>query len=119
MYVCLMLAKDLIKGTLSTIILTLLKEQGRMYGYDITRAVKERSEGKVLLKEGSLYPALHRLLADGLVETEEVMVGKRMRIYYRLTAKGVEQTSVQVNELLSFLDTIQGLILNQNPSWNG
>jgi len=119
MYICFMLAKDLIKGTLTTIILTLLKEQGRMYGYDITRAVKERSEGKILLKEGSFYPALHRLLADGLVSTEEEVVGKRVRIYYRLTAKGVEQTSSQVEELMSFLDTIQGLILNQKPSFNG
>jgi len=76
-----MQSNELIKGTLSTIILTLLNEQGRMYGYEITKAVKDRTDGKILLKEGSLYPALHRLLAEGLVKTEEEMIGRRMRIY--------------------------------------
>ena len=114
-----MIYNDLIKGTLSTIILKLLKEQGRMYGYDITRAVKERTGSKILLKEGSLYPALHKLLAEGLVKTEEEMTGKRVRIYYRLTPKGVQRTKSQVAELLSFFETIQGLVLNDKSLVHG
>jgi len=51
MYLCPMQSNELIKGTLSTIILTLLKENGRMYRYDITKAVKEKTDGKILLKE--------------------------------------------------------------------
>ena len=119
MYYCHMLANELIKGTLTTIILTLLKEEGRMYGYDITKAVKDRTEGKILLKEGSLYPALHKLRAEGLVKTEEELIGKRVRIYYQLTAKGIKQTTSQVDELLSFLDTVQQLILNKKPLAHG
>jgi DNA-binding PadR family transcriptional regulator len=45
-----MYSKELLKGTLSTILLTLLDEKGRMYGYEITQAVKERTDGKILLK---------------------------------------------------------------------
>ena len=119
MYYCRMLANELIKGTLTTIILTLLKEDGRMYGYDMTKAVKDRTDGKILLKEGSLYPALHKLRAEGLVKTEEELIGKRVRIYYRLTAKGIKQTTTQVDELLSFLDTVQQLILNKKPLAHG
>ena len=114
-----MIQKDLLKGTLSTIILTLLKEQGRMYGYEITRSVKERTDGKIVLKEGSLYPALHKLLSDGLVLTEEEMVGKRTRIYYRLTVSGEQHIKTQVVELISFLDTIQQLVLNNKPLVHG
>lgn len=119
MYLCSMQSNELIKGTLSTIILTLLKENGRMYGYDITKAVKEKTDGKILLKEGSLYPALHKLSAEGLIESEEVMMGKRARIYYKLTETGMERTKVQVQELMSFFNTIQGLILNDRPLAHG
>lgn len=114
-----MIQNDLLKGTLSTIILTLLKEQGRMYGYEITRSVKERTDGKILLKEGSLYPALHKLLADGLVFTEEEMAGKRTRIYYRLTAAGEQRIKTQAAELISFLETIQQLVLQTKPLVHG
>lgn len=119
MYICFMNQQELLKGTLSTIVLTLLRERGRMYGYEITRAVKERTEGKILLKEGSLYPALHKLLNEGLVYTEEEMAGKRMRIYYRLTSTGEERVKIRVNELISFLNTIQQLVLQDKPLVHG
>ena len=63
---------ELLKGTLATIILRLLESRGKMYGYEISQLVKEMSGDKILIKEGSLYPALHKLEADGLVLTEEV-----------------------------------------------
>lgn len=111
-------SNELIKGTLSTIILTLLKEKGRMYGYDISKAVKERSSGRILLKEGSLYPALHKLLQEGMIQSEEESIGKRKRIYYSLTEVGVAKTTEKVTELLSFFETIQTLILNDKPLYN-
>ena len=51
MYVCLMYSSELIKGTLKTIVLNLLKEQGRMYGYEITQRVKELTGGKIQITE--------------------------------------------------------------------
>jgi len=47
---------ELLKGTLQTIILKLLKDQGKMYGYEITQRVKELSAGRLALTEGALYP---------------------------------------------------------------
>ncbi len=106
---------ELLKGTLGTIILRLLEDRGRMYGYEITQLVKELSGEKILVKEGSLYPALHKLEADGLVVAEEVFIGKRMRKYYSLTKPGKAATKESVSELLDFLKTILTLI-TPNPA---
>jgi len=107
---------ELLKGTLGTIILRLLEEKGRMYGYEITQLVKEMSGEKILVKEGSLYPALHRLEADGLVECEDVFIGKRVRKYYKLTKPGKNAAKESVNELLAFLQTIHTVITAQPVS---
>ncbi len=101
---------ELLKGTLGTIILRLLEEKGRMYGYEITQLVKELSGDKILVKEGSLYPTLHKLEADGLVIAEEVFIGKRVRKYYSLTQPGKTATKASVDELLDFLQTIHTVI---------
>jgi PadR family transcriptional regulator PadR len=52
---------ELLKGTLQTILLKVLKDHGRMYGYEITLRVKELSGERILLTEGALYPTLHKL----------------------------------------------------------
>ena len=62
-----MISKDLLKGTLKTIVLKLLEENGRMYGYEITREVERLTEGKIQLSWGALYPALHKLESDHLI----------------------------------------------------
>lgn len=101
---------ELLKGTLSTIILRLLEGNGRMYGYELTQRVKDLTDGKILIKEGSLYPALHKLEADGYIVAESVYIGKRMRKYYSLTAQGGNAARQSVNELLDFLSTMEHLI---------
>ena len=108
-----MYSKELLKGTLSTIILNLLAENGRMYGYEIFLRVKELSEGKILIKDGSLYPALQRLSKDGLVKYEEEYIGKRVRKYYLLTGKGKKEKVVQLQELNDFILTLNKLIVPQ------
>lgn len=107
---------ELLKGTLTTIILKLLADGGKMYGYEITQKVKELSGDKLLLKEGSLYPALHKLLDDGLVEVETVHVGKRVRKYYQLTRQGHARKQAQFAELREFLQTIQHLVFPNTPT---
>ena len=58
-----MSTNPLLKGSLQTIILKLLEDNDQMYGYEITQKVKEVSEGEIMLTEGALYPALHKLEA--------------------------------------------------------
>jgi PadR family transcriptional regulator len=109
MYLCSMYSKELLKGTLLTIILKLLADE-KMYGYQITQKVKQLSDDKILIKEGSLYPALHKLKNDGLVEIETEYIGKRVRHYYHLTKKGIVAEQKKKDELLNFINTINKII---------
>ena len=75
------------KGTLPTLILeTLVREPS--HGYRIAQEIKERSEGVLDFKEGPLYPALHKLENEGLVESYEGIEKGRPRRYYRITKAG-------------------------------
>ncbi|RYE04630.1 MAG: PadR family transcriptional regulator, partial [Sphingobacteriaceae bacterium] len=60
-------SSPLLKGTLQTIILKLLENNAEMYGYEITQKVKEITADKIVLTQGALYPALHKLEAEGLL----------------------------------------------------
>jgi PadR family transcriptional regulator PadR len=57
-----------LKGSLSTIVLKLLDDNGRMYGYEITQKVKELTSGDIHITEGALYPILHKLEAEEVVD---------------------------------------------------
>jgi PadR family transcriptional regulator PadR len=114
-----MYSKELLKGTLEVIVLKLLSEHDKMYGYELSQKVKEETEGKIHLKDGSLYPALHKLTKDGLLTYEEVNIGKRVRKYYKLTSKGEEQKIELLAEMRDFIATIQKVIftdLNMSPA---
>lgn len=110
MYVCLMYSSELIKGTLKTIVLNLLKEQGKMYGYEITQRVKELTGGKIQITEGALYPTLHSLEKNGELATEKEFLGKRVRKYDTLTEQGQTTTTEKVNELTEFMKTMKFLL---------
>ena len=108
-----MYSKELLKGTLSAIILNLLAENGRMYGYEIFQRVKELSDGKILLKDGSLYPALQKMTNDGLLTYEKEYVGKRVRKYYILSPKGDIEKIQSIEELKDFMATLSKIISPQ------
>ena len=101
---------ELLKGTLQTIILKLLKDEGKMYGYEITQRVKELSVGRLLVTEGALYPTLHKLEAEGFLKTEVVTLGKRVRKYYTLTPIGRGIARERVNEFLDFIRTMSNVL---------
>ncbi len=107
MYICLMYSKEIIKGTLKPIILKLLQENNRMYGYEITQSVKELTANKIQITEGALYPLLHKLEAEGVVFTEKENIGKRIRKYYALTPRGKEKTQELVEEFIDFMSTMK------------
>ena len=105
-----MQSPELLKGTLKTILLNLLAENGRMYGYEMVRKVRERSGGALELTEGALYPALHKLKADGFLVTEKVAIGKRVRKYYSLTPTGSAARAAKVGEFHEFVRAMQLLL---------
>jgi len=109
-----MYSSELIKGTLKTIILKLLKENKRMYGYEITQKVKDLTGNKIQLTEGALYPSLHALEADGILTTETEFIGKRVRKYYTLSEEGKKRSDEKINEFADFMNTMRAL-LNIDP----
>src|SRR5438045_8106364 len=84
-------SSDLVKGSIIPVVLALLRERA-MYGYEMVKQVNARSGGKLEWKEGTLYPTLHRLEAQGLIKSrwQEVKAGEgvRDRKYYAITAAG-------------------------------
>lgn len=76
-----------LKGTLPTLILEALLHKPN-HGYRIAQQIKERSQGILDFKEGTLYPALHKLETSGLVESYEETENGRPRRYYRITKSG-------------------------------
>ena len=76
-----------LRGTLPPLILEALLH-GPDHGYSIAQRIKQRSEGVLEFKEGTLYPALHKLEQEGSVESYEEMENGRMRRYYRITRGG-------------------------------
>lgn len=76
-----------LRGTLPTLILEALEQEPR-HGYRIAQRIKELSRGVLDFKEGTLYPALHKLENDGLVESYEGAENGRQRRYYRISKAG-------------------------------
>lgn len=103
-------SSELIKGTLKTIVLKLLADNHKMYGYEITQKVKELTTDKIQLTEGALYPTLHALEQEGLLQTEIEYIGKRMRKYYTLSPTGVSKSHERLNELTEFINTLTFLL---------
>ena len=103
-------SSELIKGTLKTIVLKMLADNKKMYGYELTQKVKELTRDKIQITEGALYPTLHALEDDGLVTAEVEYIGKRVRKYYTLSASGKTKTKEKVNELTDFMNTMKFLL---------
>lgn len=108
---------DLYKGTLESYIFQLLQMNGRMYGYEISKKIKELTTGKLALPESKLYPTLHKLEADGLLETEMEQVDSRLRKYYKLTTKGQKESKNYLDNLREYVAHLESLI-NLTPAVN-
>jgi len=94
-----MFSQEILKGTIKPLIIKLIKEEGRMYGYQIMQKVKEISSDQIVITEGALYPALHKLLDEGVLVTESEWIGSRERKYYRLSTSGVQNATSKLEEI--------------------
>ena len=94
-----MYSQEIIKGVIKPMIIKLLSENDRMYGYQITKKVKEISSDRLTFTEGALYPALHKLVKDGVLITEIEFTGNRKRKYYKLSVAGKENAPSRLQEI--------------------
>ena len=101
---------ELIKGNIDSLLLCMVAQQP-MYGYQIIKELDSRSQGYFKFKEGTLYPALHRLEKSGLVRGEwQTLPNGRQRRYYHITEKGLNTLAAKRGQWLDFL-TAMNLII--------
>ncbi len=99
----------LYKGTLQNIILKLLAQEVKMYGYQLTQRAKELTQGELEMTEGALYPLLHKLEGDGIIYSELQNVNGRDRKYYLLTEKGKGLQQEKETEMKSYLFNLKAI----------
>jgi PadR family transcriptional regulator, regulatory protein PadR len=98
--------QQLRKGSTPLLILSIVINE-KMYGYQIMRELEQRSQGYFSMTAALLYPALHQLEANGLVESEwQDGQGKRRRKYYTITSKGRKVLLESQSEWQTFLDNL-------------
>ena len=104
------MSNKIYKGTLENVVLKLISENGRMYGYEITKQAKEQTNGGFSITEGALYTILHKLEAEEVLEVEFEEVNGRARKYYKLTQKGVLTAESKIEELKLFVENLSVFI---------
>lgn len=98
-------------GTLEMLILKTLKRFGPLHGYGIAKSIQQNSEEVLRVEEGSLYPALQRILLKGWVTAEWVQAGpKRRARVYHLTPDGRKQLTAEISEYRKVSQAIERVI---------
>ncbi|MCI0437785.1 MAG: helix-turn-helix transcriptional regulator [Chloroflexi bacterium] len=98
--------RELLKGSTETLLLSLLADEA-MYGYQLVKEMDRRSSGYFRFKEGTLYPALHRLERDGMIEGRwETSPTGQNRRYYHITAKGRTRLESMLEEWNMFTKAV-------------
>jgi DNA-binding PadR family transcriptional regulator len=106
-------SQDLVKGSIVPVVLALVRERP-MYGYEMVKQVNARTGGRLEWREGTLYPALHKLESDGLIIAEwrdapassAGSSGARQRKYYAITRKGRSELNRRASEWQEFTGAI-------------
>jgi len=105
--------RELMKGNVDSLLLCLIGQQP-MYGYQIIRELEKRSQGYFKFKEGTLYPALHRLERANLVRGKwQALPSGQQRKYYHITDKGL---SILVEKRSQWLDFLSAMNLIIQPA---
>lgn len=105
--------KELIKGSTVTLILNTLKKEPT-YGYEMIKEIENKSGGLFLFKEGTLYPILHDLEKNKLIESFWESENSRRRKYYKITKKGLTELKKRENEWEVFSKTMNLVLGGQH-----
>lgn len=102
---------ELLQGTLDMLVLRVLMS-GPMHGYAIVRRIQESSGDMLVVEEGSLYPALHRMERKGWIDPEwGLSESNRRAKFYRLTRSGRKQVTVQTDRWDLLVEAVSGVML--------
>jgi PadR family transcriptional regulator, regulatory protein PadR len=102
---------ELLPGTLHLLILRTLARGGEMHGYEIAKSIQAISRDVLQVEEGSLYPALQRMLIKGWVKAEWGATAENRRArYYKLTTAGKKQMEVEAEQFERVIGAIARVI---------
>src|ERR1700733_15036376 len=102
---------ELLPGTLYLLILRTLARSGEMHGYEIAGSIQQISKDVLQVEEGSLYPALQRMLVKGWVKAEWGITAENRRArYYKLTAAGRKQLEVETAQFERVMQAMMRVI---------
>jgi PadR family transcriptional regulator, regulatory protein PadR len=108
------ISKELLKGSTVTLVLSVLSRK-EMYGYEMVKEFERVTEGVFSLNEGTLYPILHSLESEGLVEASWVgKEGTRQRKYYRITKEGRHLLKERRKEWVLFRTSVEQILAGAN-----
>lgn len=101
---------DLVRGTLDVLVLRTLTA-GPLHGYSVARWIKKASDDALLVEEGALYPALHRLERKGWVKSEwGLSENNRRAKFYRLTTKGDQALAAETTSWGRYVEAVQKVL---------
>ncbi len=107
--------RRLMRSSTDSLLLYLISQQP-MYGYQIIKELERRSQGYFKFKEGTLYPALHRLEKAGLTLGRwQMLPGGRQRRYYHITDKGRSTLAEKRNQWQDFLAAMNLVLHPTSP----
>ena len=102
--------REILKGSLEIILLSLLKNND-MYGYEISKEIKNITENVLILGEGTLYPALKRLKEKNLIQDYfiETNSSKKKRKYYKITEAGLIELNLKLKDFYLISNLIENI----------
>ncbi len=101
-------SKEILKGALDPVVLSILDRYGECYGYELVERIKEKTDGIFDLKEGTVYPLLYRMEDQGLITSSYKSMGKgKNRRYYEITDEGKKQLGNKKTEYGSFIKAMK------------
>ena len=108
------LNKELLKGSSTTVILSILNRR-EMYGYELIKEIEKESKGTFTYKERTLYPLLHQLERDGAIDSRwEETDSNRKRKFYQITTQGRRLLDEKKREWTEFRTVIDELIASRS-----
>jgi len=110
-YICTTMNKNnLYKGCLEALVLQLIANEGPLYGYEITQKAKLLSNNQMTITEGTLYPLLHKLEAEGVLESYVEDFNNRPRKYYKIAQNGDGKVQDNKAQLQEFIQNLQAFL---------
>lgn len=99
------------KGAVEMLLLHILSSKGDCYGYQLSQLIRQTSDDYLIIPEGSLYPALYKLIEKGYISDYKKQIGKRLtRVYYHIDTAGKNRLTELVEDYLATTESIKKIL---------